>query len=120
MRILLFISLMICNYTSASELNSKSDLKAHYAEIGRKAQLLKTVPDDELVAEILTDCMKARKFDSNVFCLESITEFYKYFPNTVERVSSKHFSKEESDFILKRLNILRVEAAYGNDPSSEP
>tara|TARA_R110000868_G_scaffold154736_1_gene380939 strand:- start:58836 stop:59201 length:366 start_codon:yes stop_codon:yes gene_type:complete len=112
--------ILLSTQSYAGELESKSDLKAHYAQIAQKAKLLKSVPDDELVGEILIDCMKARKYDPNIFCLESVTEFFRYFPQTVERVSLKNFSKEESDFILKRLNVLNGEAILGNDPSSEP
>lgn len=96
---------------------SKNDLKKYYQEIDMKAQRLKTVPDDQLVAEILSDCLRARKYDPNIFCLESVVEFFQYFPQTVARVSSKTFSKDEAEFIIRRLNTLNAEALLGNDPS---
>tara|TARA_R110002049_G_scaffold86733_3_gene220235 strand:+ start:503 stop:871 length:369 start_codon:yes stop_codon:yes gene_type:complete len=98
---------------------TKETLKAHYQNIDMKAQKLKTVPDDELLADILVECYKAKKIDVNLFCLDSVKEFYMHFPQTVTRVSESQFDKKDSEFILRRLEILREETILGNDPSVE-
>ena len=96
---------------------SKSDLKVYYVQINEKAKQLKTVPDDELLKEVIEDCYFAKKFDENIFCLESITEFYHYFPQTVQRIVEKNYNEKDSKFILNRLDVLRSETVSGNDPS---
>lgn len=106
----------------ASELKpptSKNELKSYYKAIDEKAKLLKTVPDDEILREIISDCFKAKKYDENIFCLESVSEFYHYFPETVLRVVQKNFSEKDGKFIISRLDVLRSEAILGNDPSAK-
>jgi len=78
MKILLLMTLFIAPLIYSSELKlpaSKKDLKAYYSAINEKAKNLKRVPDDELLKEIIRDCFVAKKYDQNILCLESITEF---------------------------------------------
>lgn len=97
----------------------KGQLKAYYQKIDDKAKKLKKIPSDELLGEILRSCVAARSLDPNIFCLESLMQFYALFPSTVERVAKIELSDEESVFVLKRLNILHTEALSGNDPSAD-
>ncbi len=120
MKIVILMTLFIAPLIHSSELKppaSKKDLKAYYSAINEKAKNLKTVPDDELLKEVIHDCFVAKKYDQNIFCLESITEFYHYFPETVQRVVKKNYDDKDSIFILNRLDVLRSETVIGNDPS---
>lgn len=98
----------------------KKQLKKYYEEIHLESKKLKRVPDDKLLGDILVACAKAKIYDPNIFCLESLTEFYRYFPHSVERVSRERLSEEDALFVIKRLDILKAETLEGNDPSSKP
>lgn len=120
MKILLLMTFFIAPLIHSSELKpplSKKELKAYYSAINEKAKNLKTVPDDELLKEVIHDCFIVKKLDQNLFCLESVTEFYHHFPETVQRVVKKNYDEKDSMFILNRLDVLRSEAVLGNDPS---
>ena len=99
---------------------SKKDLKQYYVAIEERAKNLKKVPDDKLLSSLLVDCVKAKNIDPNIFCLESLVEFYEYFPHTVDRVAKESLSKEDADLVIKRLDVLKAEAIEGHDPVAAP
>lgn len=120
MKILLLMTLFFSPLIHSSELKlpvSKKDLKAYYSAINEKAKNLKTVPDDQLLKEVIHDCFVAKKYDQNLFCLESVTEFYHYFPEAVQKVVKKNYNEKDSIFIMNRLDVLQSETVLGNDPS---
>jgi len=121
MKIFLLSLLLTTNALFALEPPKKQgDLKAYYLDIHERAQKLKKVPDDKLLGALLSDCVKAKTLDPNIFCLESLVEFYGYFPHTVSRVAKDQLSKEDAELVIKRLDILKAEAVEGHDPEAAP
>ena len=95
----------------------KKQIKKYYDAIELEAQKLSRNHDDVLLGKIISSCADAVKIDSNLFCLDSILEYYIKNEERVKSVASKSLNKESNEMIIKRLEIMKDEFVSGNDPS---
>lgn len=97
---------------------SKKDIKSFYAKIDDEAKKLEKGDDAKVVENVLSSCLMARSFEPNLFCLDSILDYYIKNTKKVQKVAKESLSKDDSEFIIKRLETLKFETEHGNDPSA--
>lgn len=122
-RVLLFTFLLSFSlpFANASESlsapKSKKEVKAYYAKIDEIAKKLGSGEDEKVVVQVLESCLQARSLEPNMFCLESILSYYIKNSEKVQEIAAKSLSKDDSELVIKRLDILKFETLHGNDPS---
>lgn len=115
----------IISFTSAFHVNAdalvvpkdKKGIKAFYSEIDKEAKKLGAGEDEKVIANVIGSCLKARSLEPNLFCLDSLLEYYIKNTDKVQKVAKETLSKDDSEFVINRLNTLKSEALEGNDPS---